>query len=544
MEHLQIKNLSFAYPSSDRKALDGVNLTVNKGDFVLVAGLSGCGKTTLLRLIKNEIAPFGEKSGEILINGEASDNTCFSKIGYVGQDPDGQIVTDKVWHELAFGLENEGLEREIIRSRVGETAGFFGINHWYEKNTDELSGGQKQLLNLAAVTVMRPELLLLDEPTSQLDPISAANFIYAVEKINRETGTTVIMCEHRLGNVFPVADKALILKNGRVVCFDSPRAVCEKMKDDPVFEGFPSASRIWKGLDGKGECPITVREGKNFLSSYKPKETIFKTQTEPEKRNIAINISGVCFKYEKDLPDAVKNLDLTVYKGEIFGIIGANGSGKSTMLDIIAGVKSAYKGVCEISGKNIKKYKNSELYNGNISLLPQNVRTLFLRNTVEEDFKDYLSLLGFKNDKAAEKIGNTAKQFEITDLLNIHPYDLSGGEAQKCAIAKLSLNNPEILLFDEPTKGIDAFYKNKLIGLIKEMKKQGKTVVFVTHDIEFAAALSDRVGMIFNGGLLSCGTPGAIFSNNNYYTTDAARISKEIISGAVLCEEVISACKG
>lgn len=215
MALLQIENLSFRYPKSERLALDSVTLNIHAGDFVVVCGESGCGKTTLLKLLKRELAPAGEKNGSIsyneLLQEELDPRVSAHEIGYVLQNPDNQIVTDKVWHELAFGLENLGIPTQVIRRRVGEMASYFGIQDWFRRNTDELSGGQKQLLNLAAVMVMQPKILILDEPTSQLDPIAAADFIATLQKLNRELGLTILLVEHRLEEVFPIADKVLFM---------------------------------------------------------------------------------------------------------------------------------------------------------------------------------------------------------------------------------------------------------------------------------------------------------------------------------------------
>lgn len=549
MEILKVENLSFSYPKSERKALDGMNLTVNKGDFVLVCGESGCGKTTLLRLLKNEISPFGEMSGKILYAGrsfdEISENVSASEIGFVGQNPDEQIVTDKVWHELAFGLENLGLEQSVIRRRVGEMASFFGIHGWYHRKTNELSGGQKQLLNLASVMAMQPKILLLDEPTSQLDPIASSDFIATLRKINTELGLTIIMVEHRLEEVFSVVDKVVVMENAGVLFEGSPREVSDKMKGHPMQSGLPSAVRIFGGLDGTGNSPLTVREGREFLEKNYSHRSGGHIEEKPfEKTEAVLEAKDIWFRYEKNQPDVISGLNIKIGRGEIYSVLGGNGSGKTTMLNVLAGLDKPYKGKIRIDGKKIGDYKNSALYGKKLSVLPQNPKAVFLKETVKDDLAEMLNAMNIPKSEHEERILTAASRFGITKLLNKHPYDLSGGEMQRCALCKLMLAEPQILLLDEPTKGFDAYSKIGLSKLLKELKAEGKTVVIVTHDIEFAAEFSTRCALFFDGKIISEGTPKNFFSENNFYTTAANRISRELFTGGVLCEDVIAYCKG
>ncbi len=548
MEILQVKNLNFTYPKADRKALDGINLTVNKGDFILVCGASGCGKTTLLRLLKREIAPYGEMSGEIIYDGTAvdvSDKKTAAEIGFVGQNPDEQLVTDKVWHELAFGLENLGIEQNTIRRRVGEMASFFGIHGWYHSKTSELSGGQKQLLNLASVMAMQPKILLLDEPTSQLDPIAAADFIATLRKLNSELGLTIIMVEHRLEEVFPVVDKVITMEKGGIFFSGSPREACVKLKGHSMQTGLPSAVRIFNGLDASGDCPLTVREGREFLETHYSEKSGFNiAEKHFEKSETVIEAKDIWFRYEKNQPDIISGLNVKIGRGEIYSLLGGNGSGKTTTLNVIAGLDKPYKGKIKIDGKKIGDYKGGSLYRKMLSVLPQNPKAVFLKETVREDLEEMLHSVGIPKTEREEKLSAAASRFDITELLDKHPYDLSGGEMQKCALCKLLLTEPQILLLDEPTKGFDAFSKISLANLLNELKSEGKTIIIVTHDIEFAAEISTRCALFFDGKIISEGTPKSFFSENNFYTTAANRISRELFKGAVLCEDVISCCKG
>ncbi len=548
MELLQVKNLSFAYPGQSDPVLDGVSFGIERGEFVLLCGESGCGKTTLLRLLKRELAPHGTLSGEIIYDSAPLSTLdarrSVSEIGFVRQNPDEQIVTDKVWHELAFGLENLGLEPAVIRRRVGEMASYFGIQDWYHRDTDRLSGGQKQLLNLAAVMVMQPKLLLLDEPTSQLDPIAAADFIATLQKLNRELGLTIVLAEHRLEEVFPVTDRVLVLEKGQPCLFDTPRRMCRALRSHPLSLGLPSAARIWGALEADGECPLTVREGREFLERHFFQKAGAKIPTRPNPvREPILEAEGVWFRYEKDMPDVLRELTVRVGKGEIFALLGGNGTGKTTTLNVLAGLDRPYKGKLRVCGKRMKDYRGGALYRRTLALLPQNPQTVFLKNSVREDFQQILDVMELPKQAREDAMEAVAKKLDITALLDKHPLDLSGGEAQKCALGKLLLTEPQILLLDEPTKGLDASYKNRLAGLLKQLQAEGRTILLVTHDVEFAAAVADRCALFFDGEIISDGTPNEFFSGNNFYTTAASRIARTLFPNAVLCGEVAELCR-
>lgn len=562
MALLEVKNLSFTYPrqpkdtTEPKPALSGVSLDIRRGEFMVLCGASGCGKSTLLRLLKRELAPEGEKSGEIIFCGKEqstlSEREAACEIGYVLQNPENQIVTDKVWHELAFGLENMGVPTPVIRRRVAEMACFFGIDDWFRKKTTELSGGQKQLLNLASILSMQPKLLILDEPTSQLDPIAASDFIHTLSKINKELGLTILLTEHRLEEVFPLADRVAVMDQGKLLFVESPRQAGHELKKfDPnhrMLLGLPSAVRIYQGLDAEDvTCPLTVRDGRNFIEeNYN--NTITRLEREPEKkeekdRPIAMRMKDICFRYEKEEPDVLDHVALTLYEGEVVSLLGGNGAGKTTLLSVISGTNRPYYGKIEVFGKRLQKYRGKELYIRKLASLPQNPQTVFLKMTVREDYEELAKVLGCKKSELEDKIQAVAQQLEITHLLDRHPYDLSGGEQQRAAIGKVLLLEPRLLLLDEPTKGIDAWSKRQLGNLLKDLRGQGITVLMVTHDVEFAAEVSDRCGLFFDHEITSVDTPEEFFCDNNYYTTAANRISRQQYENAITCEEVIELCR-
>ncbi|MHB8961654.1 MAG: ABC transporter ATP-binding protein [Saccharofermentanales bacterium] len=558
MEIFTIRDVSFRYPQTDLPALDHVDLSVGSGDFIVVCGETGCGKTTLLKMLKRAITPQGEFSGEILYNGipltEIDDMAAACEIGYVYQNPESQIVTDKVWHELAFGLENMGLPTPVIRRRTGEIAGFLGIENWFRKDTAHLSGGQKQLLNLASVMVMQPKVIILDEPTSQLDPIAASEFIGTLQKINRELGMTVILVEHRLEDVFPVADKVILMEKGRVILYDTPKNVAAHLKDlDPghhMLSALPSAVRIFSGLRAEGECPLTVKEGRSFLNGYCSMDETHTPGRHRQHRYDSrpagppvVELDDVWFRYGRDLPDIMRGVSFRVAKGETYCILGGNGSGKTTALSVLCGILKSYKGKITICGKKIKDYSPVDLYRNNIAFLPQNAQIVFLKETVREDFAEVCDSMEYSEEYRAEAVSSLCRTFGISHLLDKHPYDLSGGEQQKCALCKLLLLKPKIILLDEPTKGFDSFGKKGLRKIISDLKADGIAIIIVTHDVEFAAVNADRCAMFFDGQIISEDTPDMFFSLNNFYTTAANRIAREIYPNAITCEDVIEFCR-
>lgn len=550
MEILRIENLSFTYPEANEPAVKAANIGIEEGNFVLLCGKSGCGKSTLLKLIKKELRPYGNQEGEVFYNGNAisqtDDKISASQIGFILQNPDSQIVTDTVWHELAFGLENLGLNKWIIRRRVAEMASYFGIEDWFHKKTDKLSGGQKQLLNLASVMVMHPKVLILDEPTAQLDPIAAANFIGTLYKLNRELGLTVLVAEHRLEDVFPLADKVILMEAGEISYLGEPRKISEFFKSHPentMRDALPSAMRIFTLLEGNGECPVTVREGRKYIAeNYGNEVDAIQETPYNHSKEKAVELREVFFRYKKELPDILRSATLSIYKNEHFCILGGNGSGKSTLLGLMAGLWKAYKGHIYIDGIPISQYKQNELYIKKVAMLPQNPQTLFLENTVDKDLEKTCRILKLGAEESERRIKEVADLLDIGHLLTKHPYDISGGEQQKAALAKLLLLNPDILLLDEPTKGLDANAKQNVMKIIEGLKRQGITVITVTHDIEFAAACADRVGLIFDGELVSSDVPNKFFAENNFYTTFANRISRGFYKNAILCEQVAELC--
>lgn len=576
MNCIEVKNFSFQYPKESHAALYQVSMEVEEGSFVVLCGKSGCGKSTLLRQFKSVLASHGEKKGEILYGGQNLEDvdlrTQSAEIGYVLQNPDNQIVTDKVWHELAFGLESLGYDTPTIRLRVAEMASYFGIHSWFLKNVSELSGGQKQLLNLASVMAMHPKLLILDEPTSQLDPIAASDFLETVRKINRDIGTTVILTEHRLEDVIPWADKVYVMDKGRMIADGTPNEIGEQLRTmgHDMFLSMPAPMQIYAGTNSSLRCPLTVSQGRRWLSeeletkgikikkernqeeTAKKKNSIFGKlsglKKEPEKEIPEIRIKDVWFRYERDLPDVVKGLSLDIKKGEIFAVVGGNGTGKSTAMSLIARIRFPYRGKIYLEGKEIGKYSDDELYHGFLGVMPQNPQSLFVKKTVREDLYEVIDgkrerksdayPIEMKKKDAVEGIVSLTR---LEGLLDRHPYDLSGGEQQRLALAKVLLLRPKILLMDEPTKGIDNHYKKELGEILRKLSEHGVTILMISHDVEFCAQYADRTGLFFQGNVVTSEESKKFFAGNNFYTTAANRMARKYFPNAVTVEDVVKA---
>ena len=576
MNCIEVKNFSFQYPKESHAALYQVSMEVEEGSFVVLCGKSGCGKSTLLRQFKSVLASHGEKKGEILYGGQNLEDvdlrTQSAEIGYVLQNPDNQIVTDKVWHELAFGLESLGYDTPTIRLRVAEMASYFGIHSWFLKNVSELSGGQKQLLNLASVMAMHPKLLILDEPTSQLDPIAASDFLETVRKINRDIGTTVILTEHRLEDVIPWADKVYVMDKGRMIADGTPNEIGEQLRTmgHDMFLSMPAPMQIYAGTNSSLRCPLTVSQGRCWLSeeletkgikikkernqeeTAKKKNSILGKlaglKKEPEKEIPEIRIKDVWFRYERDLPDVVKGLSLDIKKGEIFAVVGGNGTGKSTAMSLIARIRFPYRGKIYLEGKEIGKYSDDDLYHGFLGVMPQNPQSLFVKKTVREDLYEVIDgkrerkseayPIEMKKKDAVEGIVSLTR---LEGLLDRHPYDLSGGEQQRLALAKVLLLRPKILLMDEPTKGIDNHYKKELGEILRKLSEHGVTILMISHDVEFCAQYADRTGLFFQGNVVTSEESKKFFAGNNFYTTAANRMARNYFPNAVTVEDVVKA---
>ena len=609
MACIDVEHLSFTYPQVSAPALADVSLSIGGGEFVLVCGASGSGKTTLLRHLKPALVPHGAREGRILLDGRPIDDLSPREqaelVAFVAQDPNAQVVCDRVWHELAFGLENLGVDPVQMRSRVAEMASYFGIGGWFHRETSELSGGQKQLLNLAAAMVVRPQVLVLDEPTAQLDPIAAADFVATVRKLNLELGTTVVMTEHRLEEVYPLADRVVVMDGGAVAASGAPREVALELHRaaSPLELALPTAARVFLGAGGYGgPCPLSVRGGRVWLEGRlgdRPRRDrggeglgVAEASGSGEGPTVgrdapsgavparpvgafglrpcdsqpdvppALRLRELWFRYEKSGPDVLRGASLEVPRGAVYALMGANGAGKSTLLKAACGVCRAQRGRVEVLGRSLRSYRGAELFRGCVAMLPQDPASLFVKETVRGELAEMVGDSGAVRPCEAVHPRETVRPSEpdcrsepgrleamaelcaVEGLLERNPRDLSGGERQRVALAKVLLTDPRLVLLDEPTKGLDAAAKREFARLLGQMAARGVTVLMVSHDVEFCAEHATRVGMFFDGQVVAEAGPREFFLANAFYTTAARRMGRGLVEGAVTVEDLLAACGG
>lgn len=577
MAQFDIEDLTFTYPGAARPALKDVSLSIKDGSFVCLCGRSGCGKTTLLRHLKTVLTPHGDRRGRVLFHGQQLTEVCQRDqsrfIGFVAQDPDAQIVTDKVWSELAFGLESLGVDPRVMRLRVAEMASYLGIQHWFHQDVAKLSGGQKQLLNLASVMAMQPSVLILDEPTSQLDPIAAADLLGTIRKINEELGITIIITEHRLEDVYAASDVVVVMEAGRITHEGSPREVALELAraKDAMAYALPAPLRAYAlvegaqadGVEGEAfveEAPLTVREGRAWLLDYAlrhdlPVRSLPDAAPQGEEVSDAeavLKLKDVWFRYERDGADVLRGLSLEVPRGQVHAILGGNGTGKSTLLKAACGLLRPYRGRVEVLGRRVRDWKGNSLFRGGVALLPQDPQNLFSKKTVREELEEMVRSQGGEGQEGEVRSGGDpgaeAKRsfaYDVCDirgLLDQHPLDLSGGEQQRVALAKVLLCDPQVLLLDEPTKGLDALFKRELAARLASLASGGMTIVMVSHDVEFCARYATSVSLLFDGSVITTNTPQAFFAESAFYTTSANRMSRQVFTNAITAEDVAELC--
>lgn len=551
MEMFTLKDVIFQYPDGKNNALNSLSLTIEEGEFVAVCGPSGCGKTTFLRLLKREIAPYGSLSGEILYRGkplyEWEEQRLIEEIGFIFQDPEMQIIMEDVFQEIVFGMENLGLSSLEMRKRTAELVHTFGYEHLLHKKASELSGGQKQILNLLSVLLLKPKVLLLDEPTSQFDPIMAKDLLLLLERLNKELGMTIVIVEHRLEDLFNRADRMIMMDEGKIVYDGRSREVIHSVfqHNDHCFMPYlPSLSLFYLETEKSPDTnniPLSVKECRKWLSSKRYDFSILDKNKEEQglKRveNLVVQLEEVYFQYEKDQPMTLRHLSLHINEGDFFGIVGGNGSGKTTLLKVCLGILKPQRGKVKVFGQKYSKKTSEDLYK-KIAYLPQNPVAYFVHDTIEKELIE----IGKKHNKEniRERANELLEEFGIGHIRGRHPNDCSGGEIQKAALACLLMEEPEILFMDEPTKGLDPISKNRLASILGRLHQNGLTIVIVTHDIEFAAKHLSKCAIMFDGSIAAVGTPEHLFKGNYFYTTMISRATQNnIIPEALTLEEAL-----
>lgn len=510
---IRMQDVTFTYAGMQVPALSDVSLEVAPGTLCLLVGPSGSGKTTLLRLLKKALAPVGELSGTI---------ETPEAVAFVMQDPTHQIVMDVVWHELAFGLENMGLPPAVIERRIAETAHFFGIEDWIHRPVSELSGGEKQILNVASSLILQPKMLILDEPTAQLDPIAVQHFLALISRIRRELGTTILLSEHHLTDALPMADDVVWLNEGRVAFHGSAKMFAVHALDEraPFSKALPAATRAAARIDPEAMA-LTIPEARAVLEASplisSTEATVPSAVDAAPTPDVVLSAKHVYFRYRGDLPWVIEDVSFDVGRGEVHALVGGNGSGKSTLMHVLSGAVSPTRG----------RVRRSD--DVRVGLLTQHARAVFSMDTVRDDWME-LRALGHYGEADVDRM---ALRLGLTRLMDRHPYDLSAGETQKAALGKLLLLDPDILLLDEPVKGVDADAKADVAHLLRCLADDGKAVLIVTHDVGFSAQIADRCSMLFDGRIVATEDAHTFYLGNAFYTTDWVRITQAILPDIV-----------
>ncbi|MFC5470454.1 ABC transporter ATP-binding protein [Cohnella suwonensis] len=552
MAHLELRNLTFYYPAGTEPALSDATLSVPAGQFVVLCGPSGSGKSTMLRLLKREVSPGGRIGGRIELGGiplgEWPARELAAAVGLVMQNPDNQLVVDTVEHELAFGMENFGLERDEMRRRMAEMAGFFGLEPLLGRKTDELSGGQKQTVNVAAALLLRPRVLLLDEPLAQLDPLAARELLGMIKRLNDEWGITVVMSEHRIDDLLPLADRVVRMDGGRIVFDGEARAFVReawRRADDAWTSALPSITRwaLEAEPSAADEPPLTVKEARGRLPRFPrwpqsaataesvpthgspaqtpapPERTALTAPTKPA----LLAAKELFFAYDKRSPAVLRGLAWDVRPGDWAALFGGNGSGKSTLLQLLAGLREPQRGSIACAGKPLARLKAKERF-AEIGYLAQNPVLHYAHDILLEDLVHAAARTGADTVRAEADARAMADRLGIERLLSRHPHDMSGGEQQLGALAITLLGKPKLLLLDEPTKGLDPLAKRILGEHLRHIHKEGTTLAMATHDVEFAAAYANRCSLLFHGEIVADGEPEAFFRGNLFYATPLHRL--------------------
>ncbi|UWF34078.1 energy-coupling factor ABC transporter ATP-binding protein [Pediococcus acidilactici] len=545
MEILQVKDLNFKYALAKKVNLAKVNLSVNQGDFTLIIGDSGSGKTTLLRQLKKELWPVGERHGTIKFKNQPLEDLSpiesAQKIGMVFQNPDDQLVMDTVIQELAFSLENVGEDSDNIQRKIAEMVSFFGFQDILYASVNELSGGQKQLVNLAAVLILQPELLLLDEPTAQLDPIATKEFISLLQRVHDELGVTIMISEHQLDELLPLATQLCILEEGKLTFVGKvSEGIQRAAHSQKLAEFIPEIPRLFLTENvitdsSKATVPLTVVDGKRFINNHKIKFQQQKRSIPQLHNDPVLKATHVDFKYERNDPLILNDLALTVQRGEWLSIVGRNGTGKSTLLKCLTGMQKTRRGKISVLNRKLTKWTSDQLYEV-MGYLSQNPADHFSYDTVSDEFVNRAKELGLTDP---QEVGQAMlSRLKINSLKNKNPHDTSGGEKQLIALGIILIGQPKILLLDEPTKGLDPLRKRELGKLLQKLQETGMTIITTSHDMSFSATYATRCAMLFDGKITSVADPYAFFTKNFFYTTPINRMVRDQLPEALIWREL------
>ena len=533
---IEINNVTFTYAEGKKPALNDVSLSIKDSEFILIAGPSGCGKSTLCRCINGLVPSFygGKISGSVTVQNINTLHTPTKEmaktVGMVFQDPENQLMATDVEREIAFGLENLGLSKTLMAKRIEEVLDTVGIDHLRHRQISTLSGGEKQKTAIASVLVLHPEILVLDEPTSELDPKGAEEVIQLVKRLNEEFGLTVLLVEHRIDRVLQSVDRLILMNNSMIAYDGNPRDWIHHVGDTLPDIGVPPITRLSVALQKKNidtKTPLTIKEGRqNFSSVFKSKKfkkTDFSSIRKSKNSNDSVvTIKNLWYKYP-DSPTILRGINLSISKGEFVSLIGRNASGKTTLAKMLNGLLKPTKGTVEINGINTTKTSVENLAR-DVGYVFQDPNVHLFADTVEEEITFMMHNLGFSPKSIEESLEKMLTQFNLNYCRYAYPRSLSTGEKQRVALSSILAANPQLLILDEPTRGLDYELKKTLMHHLKTYQQNGGTILLITHDIELVAEFGERVLLISEGNIVADGTKHDVLSNSLHFSPQINRL--------------------
>ncbi len=542
MAYIEIKDLNFTYPMEKERSLKNINLKLEKNDFLLIAGKSGSGKSTLARAIVGTVPNFygGTIGGEIKIGGkylkDMSHRERAEKVTMVFQDPEKQLMMNRVHREVAFGLENIGVDEDVIKRRVYEALQFSGILHLADRDIASLSGGEKQKVAVASALVYMPDCIILDEPTSQLDPSSAEEMLNITKKINEELGITIIVIEQRVNRWFDTVDSIAIMNDGTLELFEDKRDFyynCNKRQ----FMFMPDYLKFFKKMNFN-KMPQNFKDARveilNSSLNVKSGNEVAAAEFQNNDKEV-ISVNKLNCKYGSK--QVLRDINFTVENGEFIAILGANGAGKSTLLKTILGLVE-HEGIIRLYGEDTSKMDIRQIAR-HIGYISQNPNDYLSKDSVYEEVKFTMDNYGIYDEKI---VNSVLKELEIYDLKDKNPRDLSGGQRQRVAIASILVLQPDMILLDEPTRGLESGLKNKLGKLLQNLNKKGTSIILVTHDTDFASNFCRRYMIMFNGRIVADGNKRQVLGDGIFYTTSMNKLLRDKDDSIFTLEEAIERC--
>lgn len=520
---IRIKNLTYTYPSQERAALDDVSLEIEAGEFVLLTGASGAGKSTLLRTLSGLVPHFsgGRLGGSVLVDGQEpivqGPQGVSQTVGFVFQNPEAQAVVDQVEAEIAFALENAAVPEAEMRVRVEEVLQLLELAPLRRRSLNTLSGGERQRVAIAAALAMRPKVLALDEPTSQLDPQSAADVLNALVRLNEELGLTIVLAEHRLERILRYSERVVVMGKGRVVADGYMPEVMQEMPQLPPLAAL-GRRLSWDPL------PVTVKEGLRFArkidtTNVNGKEVRPPAVDEYGGPPMVLDARGLRFTYGRK--PVLNGVDLQVRAGEAVVLMGRNGSGKTTLLRCLVGLLKTQLGEVFIAERSIEGRRVADICQ-EVAYLPQSSDDLLFSETVYEELA--VTLRNHAMNGAGQVIDPLLEQLDLLDYAAAYPRDLSAGQRQRVALGAVAVTQPSLLMLDEPTRGLDYGAKEDLVALWRRLRKRGMGLLMVTHDVELAAQVADRVLVLSEGELIADGPAGDVLGASPLFAPQVARL--------------------